>query len=149
MKKPLLSASKRLQRMLLKCQAYGMMTKYFLRKSLLVAETVGTAYLPEVNTDRSVEQEIEPINMVQDLPISKNSLQSVQQSSEQGAVLQGVKQTMLKSWPDHKAQVPLELASYYQWWDELSHRIDSCSKETVVVAVARTSWLQFMLPTWE
>lgn len=105
--------------MLLRLRAYELEIKYFLGMSLLVAGTLSRAYLPEVNTDGLEEQEIESLNKVQYLPISQNCHQAINQSTEQDAVLQVVKQIILKGWPLHKGLVSLEIKPFYQLRDDL------------------------------
>ena len=50
MLKPLISAPKRLQRMLLKLQKYNLQVKYKREEKMFLADTLSCAYLPEVNT---------------------------------------------------------------------------------------------------
>ena len=50
MLKPLNSAPKRLQRMLLKLQKQSLQVKYKKGEKMFLADTLSRAYLPEVNT---------------------------------------------------------------------------------------------------
>lgn len=62
----------------LRFKCYEVRIRYCPGKSLLVADTLGRAYLPECNTDGSVEQKIGSINMSQYVYISDGRLQAVQ-----------------------------------------------------------------------
>lgn len=57
-------------------------------------------------TERSIEAEVETINMVQYLPISKERLEKIQQLREQDNVLQQLKFKVVQGWTEIKNQVP-------------------------------------------
>ncbi|KAG5285841.1 hypothetical protein AALO_G00008080 [Alosa alosa] len=104
-KKPLLSAPKRLQRMLLRLQKYEIEVVFVPGRLMQVADTLSRAYLPECAPEGSVEAEIETVNMIHYLPISEERLQRIQKETEKDTTLQTLKQRILQGWPEAKAQV--------------------------------------------
>lgn len=73
-RKPLLSAPKRLQGMMLHIQKYDLDVVYVPGRDMLLADTLSRDYLPESTPHGSVEAQIETVNMVQHLPISADRL---------------------------------------------------------------------------
>uniref|UniRef100_A0A3B3SK60 ribonuclease H n=1 Tax=Paramormyrops kingsleyae TaxID=1676925 RepID=A0A3B3SK60_9TELE len=67
-KKPLLKAPKRLQRMLLRLQKYDFEIKFLPGKDMLVADALSRAFLDLRPEDCEVDKDIESVNMVQYLP---------------------------------------------------------------------------------
>lgn len=65
-------------------------TRYCPGKSLPVTALLSQADPPEYDPDSSVGQEIESAHMLQYLHISDGKLQAIQQSMDQGGVLQAV-----------------------------------------------------------
>lgn len=119
-KKPLLSAPKRLQRMLLRLQKYDIEVVFVPGRFMLVADTLSRAYLPECATEGSVEAEIETVNMIHYLPISEERRQRIQTETERDQALQVLKRRILQGWPDDKGQVEDEVRPYFDMRDELS-----------------------------
>uniref|UniRef100_A0A8C7YWC8 Gypsy retrotransposon integrase-like protein 1 n=1 Tax=Oryzias sinensis TaxID=183150 RepID=A0A8C7YWC8_9TELE len=119
-KKPLLSAPKRLQRMMLRIQKYDVDVMYVPGKDMLLADTLSRAYLPEHSSCGSVEAEIETVNMVLHLPISEQSLNAIRVATEQDATLQTLQQTISKGWPNEKCKVPSQVRLYFSFKEELS-----------------------------
>ncbi|KAK5866505.1 hypothetical protein PBY51_020693 [Eleginops maclovinus] len=93
-KKPLLSAPKRLQRMLLRLQRYDIDVNYVPGRDMLLADTLSRAYLMESSTTGSVEAEIETINMVDYLPISEERLSTIRSATREDKTLQTLNKTI-------------------------------------------------------
>lgn len=74
LRKPLLSAPKRLQRMMLRIQRYDVDAVYVPGPEMWLADMLSRAYLPESTPTGSVEAELETINMTHHLPISVDRL---------------------------------------------------------------------------
>lgn len=68
-RKRLLSAPRRLQRMLLRLQKYTIIVTYVQGRDMLMVDTLSRTYLPESSKGDS-ETEMEAVNMVNYLPIS-------------------------------------------------------------------------------
>ena len=118
-KKPLATAPKRLQRLLLCLQQYDVEIRYKPGPEMYLSDTLSRAYLP--TTDRSpAEKEAERIHAVDFLPISQPQLAEIQRETAADPVLQSLTQVILKGWPDKKEDLPIELHPYYNVRDELS-----------------------------
>ncbi|KAL6460946.1 hypothetical protein MHYP_G00309120 [Metynnis hypsauchen] len=120
-KKPLLSAPKRLQRMLLRLQKYSIQVTYVPGRDMLLADTLGRAYLPE-STTGPVEAEIETVNMAQYLPISTERLKVIRSATETDVKLQKLIQVIQSGWPANKKNILPEVAHYYNLQDELTYQ---------------------------
>ena len=118
-KKPLATAPKRLQRLLLRLQQYDVEIRYKPGPEMYLADTLSRAYLP--TTGRSpAEEETERIHAVDFLPISEPQLAEIQRETATDSVLQSLTQVILRGWPDQKETLPLELHPYYMVRDELT-----------------------------
>ena len=105
-KKPLASAPKRLQCLLLRLQQYDV-------------DTLSCAYLP--TTDRSLtEKEVEQIHAVDFLAILEPQLAEIQQETAAEPVLQSLTQVIVKGWPEKKDDLLIELRPYFDVRDELT-----------------------------
>ncbi|XP_030578703.1 uncharacterized protein K02A2.6-like [Archocentrus centrarchus] len=118
-RKPLLSAPKRLQGMMLRIQKYDTEVLYVPGRDLVLADTLSRAYPLE---DVPVEAELETVNMVQHLPISADRLQEIKTATEQDKTLQLLINTMTWGWPKNKLHVPSEIRPYFSFQEELSHQ---------------------------
>lgn len=118
-RKPLLSAPKRLQGMMLRIQKYDVEVVYVPGRDLVLADTLSRAYPPE---SLPVEAELETVNMVQDLPISADRLHDTRRATEKDKILQLVIETMTQGWPKDKRQVQNEIRPYFSLQEELSHQ---------------------------
>ena len=118
-KKPLASAPKRLQRLLLRLQQYDVEIRYKPGPEMYLADTLSRAYLP--TTDHSsTEKEVERIHAVDFLAISEPQLVEIQQETAADPVLQSLTQVILKGWPEKKDDLPIELHPYFDVRDELT-----------------------------
>ena len=135
-KKPLLSAPKRLQRMLMRLQVYDIDLVYKQGKHLYVADTLSRAYLKttgkpdtkvevlqvDSNTHGNIFEEIKQINMLEYLPISQPGLQKIQQETASDESLQALIKVIQHGWPETKDQTPLQARPYFHVRDELAHQ---------------------------
>ena len=119
-RKPLLSAPKRLQRMLLRLQRYDFNVIYVPGRDMLLADTLSRAYLPECSSTGTAEAEIETVNMVAYLPISEERLSTIRSATETDRTLQTLSDTIQKGWPKHKKDTPRDIMHYYSFQEELS-----------------------------
>ena len=131
--KPIHSAPKRLQRMLVQLQGYDLTVTYKRGKEMFVADTLSRAYLqgqsnriPSTNGCESInllqsvfERELEFVNLSQHLPISEARRGEIQVATEQDECLQEVKQLVTRGWPQSKTQIPRTVAPYFPWRDEI------------------------------
>lgn len=110
-RKPLLSAPKRLQRMLLRLQKYDINLIYVPGQEMLLADTLSRAYIPDSNKG-DTKTEIKTVNMVDYLPISAERLSSITESDgdDSGRVASEQKQ--------HSK----DILHYHSFQDELSYQ---------------------------
>ena len=131
--KPLLSAPKRLQRMLLHLQKYNLKIVYKPGKELFIADTLSRAFIPNEQTSEgktcdvyAVEQEeylikaIEEIDMVEFLPITTERLADLREKTERDESLQKLKHVIRVGWPVTKEEVPPEIRNYFHLKEELT-----------------------------
>ena len=118
-KKPLASAPKRLQRMLLRMQQYDYEIHYKPGRDMLLADTLSRAYL-ENHKPSSTEVEVEHIHAAQFLPVPDHQLKELQKETACDPTLQVLKTVILNGFPDLKEETPTVIHPYVSIRDELS-----------------------------
>ena len=88
-KKPLATAPKRLQRLLLRLQQYDVEIRYKPGSEMYLSDTLSRAYLP-ISEQYPAENEIERIHAVDYLPISEPQLVEIQRETAADPVLQSL-----------------------------------------------------------
>ena len=123
--KPLASAPKRLQRLLLRLQSYDVKICYKPGKEMVLADTLSRAYLPTSERQKSeTEEEVETIHMINHLPISEPQLKEIQRETTRDTTLQSLKETILQGWPESKEKIPQCIHPYFSVRDELATQDD-------------------------
>ena len=117
--KPLSSAPKRLQRMLLRLQKYTLDVKFKKGEHMYLADTLSRAYIPEVKVCDFVH-ELEELDHRESLPVSQERWQQLNHASENDYVCQQLRATIQNGWPETKAEVPECVLPYYDSRDELT-----------------------------
>ena len=117
--KPLNSAPKRLQRMLLRLQKYSLNIKYKKGEKMFLADTLSRAYLPEVNTCDFVRQ-LEEVDHKESLPFTGARWEQIKHVSADDPVFQQLRKTIRCGWPASRAEVPELLYPYFDFRDELT-----------------------------
>lgn len=115
--KPLRSAPKRPQGMLLKVQKYDVTIIYKLGPEMYLADTLSGAFLPNID---NVQREFEHVNAVKLLPMTDERLEEMRTSTRNDEVLQQLKEVIQTGWPEEKQELPAVLAPYFSFRDELS-----------------------------
>lgn len=118
--KPLATAPKRLQRMLLNLQRYSLNVKYKKGKDLYLADTLSRAYLPEVNACE-FSRELEEIDHRPWMPVREETWQQLQNAAADDPKQQTLRRVIMRGWPDSKADVPECAHPYFDLRDELTH----------------------------
>ena len=118
-KKPLASAPKRLQRMLLRMQQYDYEIHYKPGRDMLLADTLSRAYL-ENHKPSSTEVEVEHIHAAQFLPVPDHQLKELQKETACDPTLQVLKTVILNEFPVLKEETPTVIHPYFSICDELS-----------------------------
>ena len=102
-KKPLLSAPKRLQRMLLRLQKYHLSLTYIPGKKIYIADMLSRAYLPHSHSNQTdVFRELETINQAQHIRMSETTFQQLKTATSKDQTLQTLMGTVLTGWPENK-----------------------------------------------
>jgi len=134
LKKSILSAPKRLQRMMLRLQRYDLHVTYKPGKHMYLADTLSRAYLSQPCDDESEEEnvilfidtrsqaakDVESINMRMYLAISDDTLTKVKQASKDDPEYATLQSMILQGWPEDLSYTPEALKPYFPFRDELS-----------------------------
>ena len=122
-RKPLASAPKRLQRLLLRLQRYVAEIRHRPGREMYLADTLSRAYLSlsPTDTQRSeTQKEVESIHAVDYLAISEQQLNEINQETAKDPTLQTLKNVILRGWPENSSSVPKEVSEYFNVGDELA-----------------------------
>ncbi|CAB4030234.1 Hypothetical predicted protein [Paramuricea clavata] len=129
--KPLVSAPRRLQRMLMRLQMYDLSVRYKRRTELYLADTLSRHYLTAVQetreadvlnylSDVEIEQgEHEEIMEINQLLASEDVANMYRDKTDQNEDLQVLKRVIQSGWPVVKNNLPAAVGSYFHIRDEL------------------------------
>ena len=115
--KPLSSAPRRLQGMMLRLQGYELTVKYTRGKDLVLADTLSRAFLQTVP---SKQEEFEMINMVGLLPIRPERLSRLKEETRRDANLQMLIETIIQGWPEDKCNLSPAITPYFNYREEMT-----------------------------
>ena len=120
LKKPLIKAPLRLQRMLLRLQKYNFELKFKPGKELIVADMLSRAYLPdsESSTENEIEQYVHAI--IENMPVSDEKLSEIKEQTLHDTDLQELQQVIMRGWPNNKANLECKVQEYWDSRDELT-----------------------------
>ena len=135
MKKSVVSAPKRLQRMIFRLQRFDFDIIYKKGSEIFLADMLSRSNVKgdKGRSDRDivcdvfmadkersyVEREIESINMLQYLSASEEGLKKVQRATEQDREMSELKRLIQEGWPEEISQVPESMRCYYSFREEL------------------------------
>lgn len=119
MDKPLATAPKRLQRLLLRLNRYTVKIKYMPGPELYLADTLSRAYLNDTQRSQS-ETEIESIHLIDGLRISETTRHEIQQQTAEDRTLQLVMQYIREGWPTSIRECSVETRPYYSIRHEMT-----------------------------
>ena len=114
-KKPLESAPKRIQGMMLKIQMYDTEIRYQRGSEMFIADLLSRAHLSD-----SKEEEFEYINMMKYLPIRKERLQRIKEAVSDDRAMKSLREVIMNGWPEEKHLLPSEILVYFHCRDELT-----------------------------
>ena len=120
LKKPLTSAPRRLQGMMMRLQKYDIEVRHVSGKEMHIADLLPRAYLPLTNHPSSSGLELEIVNAAVFLPISEVRLQEIRNETQEDEQLQVLKSVILQGWPQERKDVPLQATPYFSMRDEMS-----------------------------
>ena len=128
-KKSLLSAPKRLQRMLMRTQKFEYTVKYKKGAEMYIADTLSRAVPEKVKGkpegkeeifQTTVEKEVESINMAAHVAVSQEKLEELQKATKTDADLQLLMIVVQEGWPEERNQVPVQIQAYFPFREEIS-----------------------------
>ena len=112
-RKPLDKAPKRLQGMLIRALAYDITITYQPGRLMHLADTLSRAPI----RDSASDSQFETVNIVTNLSVTKEKADQIRKMTEQDPVLQALKETIQKGWPEYRSQL---VGEYYSFRDELA-----------------------------
>lgn len=130
-KKPLLTAPKRLQRMLLRLQRYLLRVEYKQGKDLHIADFLSrtpqahTTH-PQMQTPATVyamgltSQDIEQVIHTSDVNISTKTLESIKTHSAQDTLFQALHAQINRGWPDSRQAMCRSVQPFWTYREELT-----------------------------
>ena len=130
-RKPLLSAPKRLQSMLLTLQNYCLAVVYKPGPEMYLSDTLSRATTPPQKSDTlyrremvcSMQQEQYDTAAIQQsdyLNVSSQRLAQIRRHTEEDVCLQKLKSAVLEGWPEHKEETPSAIREFWAIRDEIS-----------------------------
>lgn len=119
-KKPLVEVPTRLQRMMMKIQAYSLEVCYKRGTEMYIADTLSRAALPESSSDELDDDVIVHVNMlIKNLPVSSERLQWLKTATSADDSMQILKTYCKKGWPACKKQVNKLVQEYWNFRSEI------------------------------
>ena len=118
MLKPLDSAPKRLQRMLLQLQKYNVKVKYKKSEHMYLVDTLSRAHRSEVHACE-FSHFLEAVDHAKPLALHKDRIQQIRQALAIDPVIKSLRQVILDGWPPEKSDVPKLAQPYFSIRDEL------------------------------
>ena len=123
-KKTLVSAPKRLQRMMLRLQKYNLTVVYKKGSEMYLADTLSRAFIQSSSNEDIMRGEVakdtESINMVQYLPVSETTQNTIRSAMESDPVMKELKTTIREGWPETKDHLPVKIRDYFPFREELT-----------------------------
>ena len=118
--KPLSTAPKRLQRLLLRLHQYDVEIRYKPGREMFLADTLSRAFLPD-SSRSAIEDEIESIHFADnELALPTEHVAEIKAATAHDPSLQAVKQYIERGWPDNKGQVSPDAQPYFHIHHDLS-----------------------------
>lgn len=140
--KPLLTAPKRLQHMLLNLQRYNLEIQYVTGKQNVVADAISRAPFDDVGESDQynklnifrVFRQLEDWNLPSYLNVSDGCLASIVEATTRDTALQKVMDYIRNGWPSTIGRVPTDVKMYFKYRGELSTQDGLiCMKDRIVI----------------
>ena len=120
MKKPLMNAPARLQRMMLRLQKYNVHITYKPGKDIPVADALSRKPLSQQNDDLQETIEMQVHTVMRNLPVSDTKLEKIKSATQEDDTLCKLSAVIMNGWPTNKQTCPLAIQPYWNYRDELS-----------------------------
>lgn len=115
-KKPLHSAPRRLQGMMMRMLHYDIEIHWTKGKDMHIADLLSRAYLP----DTTGTTDFADVSAISYTGMSDGQIQDLKTHTSQDETLQELKSVILEGWPEQKSNVPPRTSTYFHVRDELS-----------------------------
>ena len=131
LKKSLVLAPKRLQRMMLRLQKYDLEVVYKKGEQMYMADTLSRAYLKEQGEEEAQEEvmtvcnrseaeiEMEQVESIKNIPISDERLGELKKATEEDPEMKVLLTTVQQGWPESKRETPAIIHGYFNYRDEI------------------------------
>jgi len=117
LRKPLHTASVRIQRMMLKLQRYHLNVIYKRGRELYVADALSRAHLHTTDSPETIEDyDVLALEGV----LSSRRIEELRQNTQTDAVCKRLADTIFTGWPDSYKDVPHDIRPFYAMRDELT-----------------------------
>ena len=108
-KKPLVTAPKRFQRMLLRLQRYSLDETYTRGSEMYIADTMSRAYVPGEPSIHAVA--LAKMDMIEGLSVTPRRLEELRAATASDCALRKLMQVTMKGWPAPRRSCVLECAT--------------------------------------
>ena len=128
-KKSLVTAPKRLQRMLMRLQKFDLEVRYKKGTTMYLADTLSRAFVAQTPKEQrpmeavfqsEMEKELEEIHAIDYVSITDTGLIKLKQAMEADHVMATLKATIETGWPETRKEVPPEIKDFFNFRDELT-----------------------------
>ena len=122
-KKPLHSAPRRLQKMMMRLQRYNIRVTYKKGTSLMLADTLSRAPLPTVNDSKQTNFEIFRIDIHSNIAnprVTSETLKDIKAATMSNPTLCSLNRVIIIGWPSRKSELPQSLHPYWNYREELT-----------------------------
>ena len=121
--KSILSASCRLQRMMLRLQRFNLVVKYKPGAQMYVADHLSRASLADKDMTDNFQVfalEVETLTSFDSVKVAPERLSQLQKCTAQDLVLETLKTTVLTGWPEKRDECPVQVGDYWNYREEIS-----------------------------
>ena len=116
-KKSLISAPKRLQRMMLQLEKYNLTVVYKKGSEMYLADTLSRAFIQSSENEDIMRGEVakdtESIDMVQYPPVNGTTENTIRSTMESDPLMKDLKTTIREGWPETKDHLPVKIKDYF------------------------------------
>jgi hypothetical protein len=118
-KKSILTAPKRLQRMLLRLQRYRLNVKFKQGSEMYIADCLSRDGQGLITKD-PFQQELEQICMLEHLKVSKDRVDQIRKHTTRDTSLLTLQDVVLAGWPETREETPASIRQYWNHRDEIT-----------------------------
>jgi transposase InsO family protein len=120
-RKPLVQASPRLQRLLLRLQKYDVTINYLPGKYMYVADALSRAFLPDGPVPDEINDDVTKMihSLVENLPMTVEKLEELKSATVEDEFLQQLIQFIKDGWPSSRVNSPSAVGHYWKFQDEI------------------------------